>query len=92
MNAEIDRLTALAMLLVGEMPLGGPGLSAATVAAVVQTRSGAIYTGASLHLACGVGFCAEHAAIAEMVKARETELAVIETVASGGSNAVHEAA
>jgi cytidine deaminase len=31
-----------------------------------------VYTGINLDLACGIGFCAEHSAVAEMLKTRET--------------------
>ena len=48
--------------------------------AALRTRSGYVFTGVSIHLACGVGFCAEHAAIAEMVKNREVEIATIVSV------------
>ena len=38
----------------------------------LETASGNVYTGINLDLACGIGFCAEHSAVAEMLKARET--------------------
>jgi cytidine deaminase len=33
---------------------------------------------------CGIGFCAEHAAVAEMLKARETEIEAIVAVSERG--------
>jgi cytidine deaminase len=66
------------------MPLGRPDMSAATVAAAVLTKSGRVYTGVSLHVSCGIGFCAEHAAIAEMVKGRETQIDMIVAVCDDG--------
>ena len=52
--------------------------------AALQTKQGNIYTGICLDLACGVGFCAEHSAIAEMLKARETEIVMIVAVGDNG--------
>ena len=37
-----------------------------------RDRGGRVYTGINLDLACGIGFCAEHSAVAEMLKSRET--------------------
>lgn len=84
MDAGIESLIDLATPLVGEIPLGREGLNAATVAAALRTRSGATYTGVCIQAACGIGFCAEHAAVAEMLKRRETAIAAIVAVGSGG--------
>ncbi|HVF63622.1 MAG TPA: cytidine deaminase [Casimicrobiaceae bacterium] len=65
-------LVAKARSLVGEFSLTKPSLTAAAVGAALETASGTSYTGINLDLACGIGFCAEHAAVAEMLKARET--------------------
>jgi cytidine deaminase len=65
-------LVAQARALVGEFALTKPSLTAAAVGAALETESGKIYTGINLDLACGIGFCAEHSAVAEMLKARET--------------------
>jgi cytidine deaminase len=46
--------------------------SAGSVGAAILTTQGNIYTGICIDLACGLGFCAEVAAVAEMLKARET--------------------
>jgi cytidine deaminase len=43
------------------------------VGAAILTKKHNIYTGISLDNACGIGFCAEHAAVAEMLKNNETE-------------------
>ena len=66
------------------MLLGRPDMSAATVAATVLTKSGRVYTGVCLHVSCGIGFCAEHAAIAEMIKGRETLIDMIVAVCDAG--------
>ncbi len=48
--------------------------SAGSVGAAVRTAKGNIYTGVCIDLACGLGFCAETAAVAEMLKHRETHI------------------
>src|SRR4051812_47143121 len=73
-------LIQLANAIVGEFPLSAQGLSAGSVASVLQTKQGNRYSGICLDLSCGIGFCAEHSAIAEMLKARETEIAMIVAV------------
>jgi len=69
-----EDLIAQARRLVGEFELVKPSLTAGAVAAALQSGSGRLYTGICLELACGIGFCAEHAAVAEMLKARETQV------------------
>jgi cytidine deaminase len=59
--------------------------SAATVGAAIRTESGSIYTGVCIDLACGLGFCAEAAAIAEMLKNRETRIISLVAVNENGS-------
>jgi cytidine deaminase len=54
------------------------------VAAALMTRAGNVYTGICLDTACNLGFCAEHAAIAEMLKARESEIEAIVAVGRSG--------
>jgi cytidine deaminase len=73
-----------AKALVGKFPLAEKWLTAGSVAAALRTKSGKVYTGICLDLSCGIGFCAEHAAIAEMLKARETEIVAIVAVNARG--------
>jgi cytidine deaminase len=54
--------------------------SAGTVASVIISRSGKTYTGICLDFSSSLGFCAEHAAIAEMLKAHESEIALVVAV------------
>ena len=61
-----------AQRVVGEFTLIKPSLTAGAVGAALLTDAGNLYTGINLDLACGIGFCAEHSAVAEMLKARET--------------------
>jgi cytidine deaminase len=81
--SEIGELLAAARRVQGEFPLGGH-FSAGAVSAAVRSRSGKVYTGICLDLACGIGFCAEHAAIAEMLKNRESEIAAVVAVGKRG--------
>jgi cytidine deaminase len=59
--------------------------SAGGVGSVIISRSGKTYTGICLDFASSLGFCAEHAAIAEMLKAHENEIALIVAVDERGS-------
>ena len=54
------------------------------VASALVTRGGRVYTGICIDTECGLGFCAEHSAIAEMLKARESEIAAILAVGAAG--------
>ena len=69
---ERDALVAKAAALVGEFELTKPSITAGGIGAALETASGMVYTGINLDLACGIGFCAEHSAVAEMLKTRET--------------------
>ena len=53
---------------------------AASVGAALVTAEGNVYTGVCVDTDCGLGFCAEHAAIAEMLKARESAVRMIVAV------------
>lgn len=79
MNDEIQELIDIARPLVGEIVLGR-GMNAATTAAAIRTKAGNIYTGVCIDLACGIGFCAEHAAVADMIKNRETQIEMVVAV------------
>ena len=63
--------------ILGKFQLSQEGLTAGSVSSALMTSKGNTYTGICLDLACGIGFCAEHAAIAEMLKARETAIEYI---------------
>lgn len=56
---------------------------AGSVGCALRSRSGATYTGICLDLHCGLGFCAEHHAVAEMLKACES---IIETIVAVGTS------
>ena len=78
-----DELIATARALVGEFRTGEDCV-AASVAAAILTPSGRVYTGVCIDTACGMGFCAEHAAVAEMLKARESEIELVVAVTIDG--------
>ena len=67
-----DALVSKAAALVGEFELAKPSITAGGTGAALETAGGMVYTGINLDLACGIGFCAEHSAVAEMLKSRET--------------------
>lgn len=49
-------------------------VTTASVAAAILSGSGMVYTGVCIDTQCSLGFCAEHAAVAEMLKARESHV------------------
>lgn len=59
--------------------------AAGCVGAALITRSGKLYTGICVEMVCAMGFCAETAAVAEMLKDRETEVAMIVAVKHNGN-------
>jgi cytidine deaminase len=59
--------------------------SAGGVGAAVLSASGKIFTGICIDTACSLGFCAEHAAIAEMVKDRQTRIVAVVAVNADGA-------
>ena len=77
-------LIAEAKRVLGKFALVKPSISAGGVACALETASGRVYTGINLDLACGIGTCAEHAAIAEMLKARETAIRRIVAIDEAG--------
>jgi cytidine deaminase len=68
----------------GEFPLSEPDLTAGSVAAALLTAAGNVYTGICLDIHCGIGFCAEHAAAAEMLKHHETQIVMVVAVHNKG--------
>ncbi len=84
MTPNLQALVDAARPLLRNMTLGREDYSAATVAAAIRTVDGNTHTGVCVHLSCGIGFCAEHAAAAEMLKAGETQIEAIVAVADDG--------
>lgn len=61
-----------------------PTVEVGGVAAALRTGGGAVHAGVCIDAACGIGFCAEHAAIAAMVTAGESRIDTIVAVAEDG--------
>lgn len=58
---------------------------AGQVACALETTTGKIFTGICIDMPCSLGFCAEQAAIAEMLKSGETEISKIVSVYQDGT-------
>ena len=71
-KSQIDSLIAAARSVYGEFSLGR--FSAGSCAAAILSDRGHVFTGICIDLACGIGFCAEHSAVAEMLKSRQTRI------------------
>lgn len=81
---HVEKLIEAAHKIVGKYQLSNPDFSAGTVGAALLTVKGNVYTGINIEVACGIGFCAEHSAIAEMLKNRETQIDMIVAVNTEG--------
>ena len=62
-----------------------PTVEVAGVAAALRTAGGAVHLGVCIDAASGIGFCAEHGAIAAMVTAGESRIETIVAVDWDGS-------
>ena len=78
-----SELISTAQALAGEFRTS-EDCTAGGVAAAILSASGRVYTGICVDTQCSMGFCAEHAAVAEMLKARESEIMLVVAVAAGG--------
>ncbi len=58
--------------------------SAGSVGAALLSEAGDVFTGICIDARCSLGFCAEHAAIAEMLKHRQTRIRAIVAVREDG--------
>ena len=79
---EIQRLIKKAEQVENRLPLRSD-YTAGAVGAALLAADGRTYTGISLSMACGIGFCAEHAAVAEMLKNGTTRVEMIVAVSKG---------
>lgn len=59
-------------------------VSSGNVAAALVSGAGVVYTGVCIDTRSSLGFCAEHAAVAEMLKARESHVRTVVAVNSAG--------
>ena len=83
MDEIVSKLIDAARSVCGEFGLE-EDFSAASVGAAIRTANGNIYTGVCIDLACGLGFCAEASAVAEMLKHRETRITDVVAVTREG--------
>lgn len=83
MQFDPDALKAEALKVVGRFECS-EDCFAASVGAAVLSASGQIFTGICIDSPCSLGFCAEHAAIAEMLKHRQTRIVAVIAVNSKG--------
>ncbi len=60
-------------------------LACGSVGAAALAASGEIFTGICLDTRCSLGFCAEHAAVAEMLKHRQSRILAIVAVTWRGT-------
>jgi cytidine deaminase len=84
MSPEDEQLVEAARSVWGHLSLRDD-FSAGDVGAAIRTAKGNIYTGICIDLACGLGFCAEVAAVAEMLKHRETHIVAVVAVSDDGT-------
>lgn len=83
-SVDFDALYAAARAVVGEFACS-QDCAAGSVAAALVTEAGTVHTGVCIDTACSLGFCAEHAAIADMLKNRLTRISGIVAVAADGA-------
>ncbi len=76
MDKEFDVLKKVAKQLAGDIVVS-EYVRCGHVACALLTEAGNVYTGISINAKCGIGFCAEHSAIADMLKAGETHIVKI---------------
>ena len=84
MDKEFLLLKDVAMKLAGDTTVS-KYVRCGHVACALLTDKGNVYTGISINAKCGIGFCAEHSAIADMLKAGESK---IEKLVSASENKV----
>ena len=75
----IQELTAVAFKVTGDYQ-PSKEVSSGGVGAAILTKAGHVYTGVCIDTASSLGFCAEHAAIAEMLKHHESEIVMLAAV------------
>ncbi len=76
MDKEFEVLRSVAKKLAGDTVVSDY-VRCGHVACALLTNDGNVYTGISINAKCGIGFCAEHSAIADMLKAGESRIVKI---------------
>jgi len=82
-HATDHDLIARANAVLGSRRLS-PTVEVGKVGSALVTATGAIHVGVCVDAACGLGFCAEHAAIASMVTQGESRIRTIVAVDGKG--------
>lgn len=80
---DLNKLTAAALEVAGRFSPSDE-CTVGEVGAAILTVSGDVFTGICVDTRCSLGFCAEHAAIAEMLKRRQTRIVAIVAVTLDG--------
>ncbi|QDC02839.1 cytidine deaminase [Mesorhizobium sp. 8] len=83
-NFDHRALQVTALKVAGDF-ICSEDLSAGGVASALVTASGSVHTGICIDTACSLGFCAEHAAIADMLKSRQTRIVAIVAMNADGA-------
>lgn len=83
-SAEDIKLIEMAKALVGAKDIRGGVVK--EVGSVLVTEKGKMFSGVSLDLVCGIGFCAEHTAISQMIT--QTDETHIRTIVATDENGV----
>jgi cytidine deaminase len=73
LDKEFEVLKEVAKKLAGDKVVSNY-VRCGHVACALLTDKGNVYTGISINAKCGIGFCAEHSAIADMLKAGESKI------------------
>lgn len=73
MSIDFEALISAASAAAGTWKTPGC-VTACEVGAAILAASGETFVGVSVEASCGIGFCAEHAAVAEMLKRRESHI------------------
>lgn len=76
MDKEFEVLKEVSKKLAGDLVVSDY-VRCGHVACALLTDKGNVYTGISINAKCGIGFCAEHSAIADMLKAGESKIVKI---------------
>ena len=84
MDKDFNKLFKKAKVL-AEKKVLSKSVSYAHVGCALMTDKGNIYTGICIVADCGIGFCAEHAAIAEMIKNNESRITKIVATTQEGA-------
>ena len=89
MEPSVHEMTDEALIAAARSVLNprrlSPTVEVAGVGAALRTASGAVYLGVCIDAASGIGFCAEHSAIAAMITAGEPRIDAIVAVDRDGT-------